>query len=218
VGPCQDIIELYNKLNMLSDKLLVPGYPNSVIFLNFSGNLTEIMHQPWPAQSKKGFWDLLPGKNPGALSLLKIPTLRRVNLGYGLVTFALGGLGFWMPRYLEVAKGLSLAQANLLLFGALAAAGSLGPLSAGALSERFLSRSLKCPPLGQRPGDHPGAAPGGPGHLFPGRGGLWTGPDRGGLPPLFKPGGAHRGGGERRRGPAAGPGSGLEYRGHPPFG
>ena len=26
--------------------------------------LAEIMRQPWPAQSKKGFWDLLPGKNP----------------------------------------------------------------------------------------------------------------------------------------------------------
>jgi hypothetical protein len=26
--------------------------------------VAEIMQQPWPAQSKKGFWDLLPGKNP----------------------------------------------------------------------------------------------------------------------------------------------------------
>ncbi|MGD0826872.1 MAG: MFS transporter [Desulfobaccales bacterium] len=84
--------------------------------------------------------------NLGAFwGLLRIATLRRVNLGYGLVTFALGGLAFWMPRYLEVAKGLSLAQANLLLFGALAVAGSLGTLSGGVLSDRFLSRSLNAP-------------------------------------------------------------------------
>jgi len=32
---------------------------------------TEIMRQPWPAQSKKGFWDLLPGKNPPKFLFLK---------------------------------------------------------------------------------------------------------------------------------------------------
>jgi len=33
--------------------------------------LTEIMRQLWPAQSKKGFWDLLPGKNPQKFLFLK---------------------------------------------------------------------------------------------------------------------------------------------------
>ena len=33
--------------------------------------LSEIMQQPWPAQSKKGFWDLLPGKNPQKFLFLK---------------------------------------------------------------------------------------------------------------------------------------------------
>ncbi len=77
--------------------------------------------------------------------LFKIPTMRRVNLGYGMVTFALGGLAFWMPRYLEVAKGLSLAQANLLLFGSVTVAGGLGTFIGGFLGSRLLSYTLGAP-------------------------------------------------------------------------
>ena len=80
-----------------------------------------------------------------ALSLLKIPTMRWVSLGFGMVTFALGGLAFWMPNYLELSKGLSLAQANLLLFGSVAVAGALGTLSGGFLGDRFMPRTLKAP-------------------------------------------------------------------------
>jgi len=77
--------------------------------------------------------------------LFKVPTLRRVTLGYGMVTFALGGLAFWMPRYLEVAKGLSMSQANLLLFGSVTLAGGLGTLIGGFLGSRLLTYTLGAP-------------------------------------------------------------------------
>lgn len=80
-----------------------------------------------------------------SLSLWRVPTLRRVTLGYGMITFALGGLAFWMPRYLETAKGLSLSQANLLLFGTVTVAGGLGTLAGGFLSDRYLARTLTAP-------------------------------------------------------------------------
>ena len=76
---------------------------------------------------------------------MKIPTLRWVSLGYGMVTFTLGGLAFWMPRYLQQFKGLSLAQANLLLFGSVAVAGGLGTLTGGFLGDRFMPRTLNAP-------------------------------------------------------------------------
>jgi len=81
----------------------------------------------------------------GALSLLKIPTMRWVSLGFGMSTFTMGGLAFWMPRYLEIYKGLSLAQANLLMFGAVAVAGGLGTLAGGYLGDRLLVRTLNAP-------------------------------------------------------------------------
>jgi MFS family permease len=80
-----------------------------------------------------------------SLSLLRIPTLRWVTLGYGMVTFTTGGLAFWMPRYLEVSKGLSLSQANLLLGGAVTVAGGLGILTGGFLGDRLLRRTLGAP-------------------------------------------------------------------------
>jgi MFS transporter, Spinster family, sphingosine-1-phosphate transporter len=78
-------------------------------------------------------------------ALLKIPTLQRLTLGYGMITFTLGGLAFWMPRYLEVAKGLTLAQANYLLFGAVTVAGGLGTLAGGFLGDRLLRFTLRAP-------------------------------------------------------------------------
>jgi len=70
-------------------------------------------------------------------SLWSIPTLRLVTLGYGMLTFTLGGLAFWMPQYLEKVKGLSLAQSNYLLFGSIAVAGTLGTLAGGILGSRL---------------------------------------------------------------------------------
>ncbi len=81
----------------------------------------------------------------GSWHLLKIPTLLWVCLGYGMVTFALGGLAFWMPHYLETSKGLSLAQANLLLFGAVTLAGGLGTLMGGFLGDYLLRYTLGAP-------------------------------------------------------------------------
>jgi len=77
--------------------------------------------------------------------LFKMPTMRRVNLGYGMVTFALGGLAFWMPQYLEISKHLSLSQANLLLFGSVTLAGGLGTLIGGYLGDRLLTYTLGAP-------------------------------------------------------------------------
>jgi MFS family permease len=80
-----------------------------------------------------------------ALALWRVPTLKRVTLGYGMVTFTLGGLAFWMPRFLEATKGLSLGQANYLLFGAVTLAGGLGTLAGGFWGDRLLARTLGAP-------------------------------------------------------------------------
>jgi MFS family permease len=90
----------------------------------------------------------LDGRTPflsSTRALLAIPTLQRLTLGYGMITFALGGLAFWMPRYLEVAKGLTLAQANYLLFVAVTVAGGLGTVAGGFLGDRLLRYTPRSP-------------------------------------------------------------------------
>ena len=62
-----------------------------------------------------------------------------------MLTFTLGGLAFWMPQFLERVKGLSLAQANYLLFGSIALAGSLGTLVGGILGSRLHRLSSSAP-------------------------------------------------------------------------
>jgi len=78
-------------------------------------------------------------------ALWRVHTLKRLMLGYGMTTFTLGGLAFWMPRFLEVEKGLSLAQANYLLFGAVTVAGGLGTVVGGYLGSRLLARRVEGP-------------------------------------------------------------------------
>lgn len=80
-----------------------------------------------------------------ARSLWTIPTLRLTSLGYGMLTFTLGGLAFWMPIYLENIKGLSLSQANYLLFGAIAAMGTLGTVTGGLLGSHLCRYSPQGP-------------------------------------------------------------------------
>jgi MFS family permease len=109
-----------------------------------------LLRKPWEAipRAQSNPETAAPGGNPWttARELWRLPTFKRVTLGYGMITFALGGMAFWMPRFLEVVKGLTLAQANYLLFGSVAVAGALGTMVGGFLGGSLLART-PCAPL-----------------------------------------------------------------------
>jgi len=63
-------------------------------------------------------------------------------LGYTAYTFGLGGLAFWMPSYLERARGVDLARANLLVAAITVVAGLGGTFIGGYLGD-FLSARMK---------------------------------------------------------------------------
>ncbi len=65
------------------------------------------------------------------------------NLGYAALTFAIGGMAFWMPRYLETIKGMSLEESNRLTGGIVAAAGLLGTLSGGFAGDLLMRRTRR---------------------------------------------------------------------------
>ena len=89
----------------------------------------------------------LPNQPHGRLNfkaiaaLWRIPTFSRVTIGYGFLTFALGGMAFWMPRFLEVDKGLSLKEANILMAVVTTVAGGLGTLAGGFGGDWFFRRN-----------------------------------------------------------------------------
>jgi len=119
---------------------LVAGLPGlamaGLIFL-----LREVRSEPATGATVTTTWSPLTAY----WGLFKIPTLRRVTLGYGMVTFALGGLALWMPIYLHEVKGLTLAQANQILSYSVAGAGGLGILTGGFLGSRLLTYTLRAP-------------------------------------------------------------------------
>jgi len=53
------------------------------------------------------------------------------NLGYAALTFAIGGMAFWMPRYLETIKGVSFEESNRLTGSIVALCGFFGTLAGG---------------------------------------------------------------------------------------
>jgi sugar phosphate permease len=62
-------------------------------------------------------------------------------IGYGAYTFALGGLGYWMPAFLERVRGMAHSEATVT-FGVIAVVtGFVGTFAGGWLGDLFLSRS-----------------------------------------------------------------------------
>jgi len=73
------------------------------------------------------------------LDLFRNRTYILAVLGYGAYTFALGGLAFWMPAFLERVRGVPRAAE---IFGAIAVGtGFVGTFAGGWLGDRLLSRT-----------------------------------------------------------------------------
>ncbi|HEV7427662.1 MAG TPA: MFS transporter [Thermoanaerobaculia bacterium] len=62
-------------------------------------------------------------------------------LGYGAYTFALGGLGFWMPAFLERVRGMPRSEATVTFGGIALVTGFIGTFAGGWLGDFFLRRS-----------------------------------------------------------------------------
>jgi len=62
-------------------------------------------------------------------------------IGYGAYTFALGGLAFWMPAFLERVRGMARSEATVT-FGAIAlVTGFVGTFAGGFLGDYFLKHT-----------------------------------------------------------------------------
>jgi MFS family permease len=72
--------------------------------------------------------------------LLKNPQYRLTVLGYTAYTFATGGIGAWMPVFVQRAHGVNSAVATTQLGSMLVVTGLLGALGGGWLGDRMLRR------------------------------------------------------------------------------
>jgi MFS transporter, Spinster family, sphingosine-1-phosphate transporter len=64
-------------------------------------------------------------------------------LGYAAYTFAVGGMAFWMPAFLERVRGLAPAQATVQFGAIVVVTGFVGTFAGGWLGDRWLRRSAQ---------------------------------------------------------------------------
>jgi MFS family permease len=72
--------------------------------------------------------------------LLKIPSLITNIAAQAAMTFAIGGLSVWAPTYIHEARGLPLAQVDLIFGGILVVAGLMSTLLGGWLGDKLRLR------------------------------------------------------------------------------
>jgi MFS transporter, Spinster family, sphingosine-1-phosphate transporter len=72
--------------------------------------------------------------------LLEYPSYRINVAAQTIFTFAMGGLGIWMPTFFSRERGLSQATASTMFGGVLCLAGFVGTLVGGQLGDRLAAR------------------------------------------------------------------------------
>src|SRR6185369_3660932 len=77
----------------------------------------------------------------GYARLLKNRPYRLTVLGYAAYTFALGGLAFWAPAFLERIRGMPKAQATVQFGSIVVVTGFIGTFAGGWAGDFFLRRS-----------------------------------------------------------------------------
>jgi len=75
--------------------------------------------------------------------LLRIRPYRLTALGYAAYTFALGGLAYWTPAFLERVRGVPPAEATVQFGAIVVVTGFIGTAVGGWLGDRLLRRSAQ---------------------------------------------------------------------------
>jgi MFS transporter, Spinster family, sphingosine-1-phosphate transporter len=90
--------------------------------------------RPYPGALPKGAW-------ASYAALLKNRPYRLTVLGYAAYTFALGGMAFWAPAFLERIRGMSRSDATVQFGVIVVATGFIGTFAGGWAGDYFLRRS-----------------------------------------------------------------------------
>lgn len=107
------------------------------------GRKTALPETPFPTLAGRGDRRLSgPSEflHTCRVHLLGNPGWVRLTAAYTLYTFAMGGMAFWMPRYLSAEKGFSIEDSGFLFGAITVAAGIGGTLCGGWLADRLQAR------------------------------------------------------------------------------
>lgn len=112
-----------------------PGLLMSVIAL--------LMREPARGQSEDEEWNEPASQRSERAwrTLLSTPGWRDNTIGTTLMTFAIGGLAFWMPSFLQDVHGMEEGSAGTAFGAVTVVAGVIGTLVGGALGDRAFKKA-----------------------------------------------------------------------------
>lgn len=110
-------------------------------------NPSETSKGPWP-QRKRASFPVQASARPAPplhsyLELLKIRSFLYDTVAMAAMTFAIGGLAYWMPTFFSRERHMDLAHANLIFGAITAVAGLLGTMLGGVLGDWLQRRTAK---------------------------------------------------------------------------
>jgi MFS family permease len=102
--------------------------------------------QSAPAAARTAFAEAASAQPTSATSATYLKLLRNkpyvlTILGYAAYTFALGGLAFWMPAFLERVRGIPRSQATVSFGAIVVITGFIGTFAGGWLGDYYARRS-----------------------------------------------------------------------------
>ena len=106
------------------------------------GGVAEIAERP-PASGRFSYRRRAKQAVSAYRELIQSRSYLFTNLGYAALTFAIGGMAFWMPRYLETIKGISFEESNQLTGAIVAGAGFAGTLAGGFAGDYLMRRTRR---------------------------------------------------------------------------
>ena len=116
----------------------IAGFPGLLLSV-----LVLLVTDPPRGQQDHGHAPVASGTTLRAIygDLLRNWPFLRAVLGYAMYTFALGGLGYWMPAFLERERGLPRSEATVTFGAIVIVTGFVGTFLGGFLADWLLKRT-----------------------------------------------------------------------------
>lgn len=115
----------------------VAGGPGILLALLCLG----ILDPPRGAHDEQADTHAAPTNRAAYATLVRNVPFTVTVLGYAAYTFALGGLAFWMPSFLERVRGVPKAEATVQFGAIVVVTGFLGTFGGGWIGDYFLTKS-----------------------------------------------------------------------------
>jgi len=104
------------------------------------GFLIATLYGLWGREPQRGASDNVRPTADRAtiLGLFRNPAFLTATFGLAMLTFAMGGISYWVPDFLQLNAGFSLGNASLVAGGSLVVNGIAGTLVGGWIAQRWL--------------------------------------------------------------------------------